>query len=50
MMYEVCMKYKCKTCPLIIKCEEKEQKQERLTYKPFENLPKILAEKGIKIW
>ena len=48
-MFEKCMKYKCKTCPDKLKCDEKLQK-EHLTWRPFEELPKILKEKGIKIW
>lgn len=49
MTYEICMKYKCKTCPKQVECEQK-QKQERLMYKPFIDLPKILKEKGINVW
>lgn len=40
-MYEICMKYKCKVCPEQLECEEK-QKQERLLWKPFENLKEIM--------
>lgn len=39
-----CMKYKCKVCPKEPQCTEK-LKQERLTYRPFENLKEILEAK-----
>ena len=48
-MYERCMKYKCKVCPKKVECDQK-QKEERLTYRPFENLYKILRERGFKLW
>lgn len=38
-----CMKYKCKVCPKNVECTEK-QKQERLMYRPFENLLEILKQ------
>lgn len=44
MSYAVCMKYKCKSCPWKIECELK-MIEERLTYKPFENLKEILEKK-----
>ena len=48
-MFEICMRYKCRTCPKKIKCDE-ELKKERLMWRPFEELPRILKEKGVKIW
>lgn len=51
-MYEICMRFRCKTCPKLLDCEEKKGKKykdRRLMYRPFENLPKILREKGIKV-
>ena len=39
-----CMKYKCKVCPKEQECTEK-LKQERLMYRPFENLAEILKQK-----
>lgn len=44
MTYEICMKYKCKVCPKKAECDEK-LKNERLTYKPFENLKELLEKK-----
>lgn len=48
-MYEKCMKYKCKVCPNKLECDKK-LKEEHLMWRPFEELPRILREKGIKIW
>ena len=45
MNYERCMKYKCKICPKKFDCD-KRIKEQHLTYRPFEDLPKILREKG----
>lgn len=39
-----CIKYKCKTCPKFVECE-KEQKETRLMYRPFENLAELLKQK-----
>lgn len=44
MSYALCMKYKCKVCPKKIECDKK-LLEERLTYKPFENLKEILEKK-----
>ena len=44
-MYDKCMRYKCKTCPKKIECDKKLE-IEHLTWRPFEELPKILKEKG----
>lgn len=51
-MYEICMRYKCKNCPQKLDCdtELKEFKKNHLVFRPFENLPQILKEKGIKVW
>lgn len=49
MTYEICMKFKCKTCPKQVECEDR-QKQYRLMYRPFADLPKILQDKGIKVY
>lgn len=51
-MYETCMKNKCKTCPERLSCDEelKQYKKEHLVWRPFEDLPKILEEKGIRVW
>ena len=38
------MKYKCKICPKVVSCEKK-LKEERLMYRPFENLKEILEAK-----
>ena len=43
-MYELCIKYKCKTCPRKVSCD-KEQKEQHLMWRPFENLKEILEQK-----
>ena len=48
-MYELCMVYKCISCPEKLNCDD-ELKKERLQYlplmyKPFENLKEILEMK-----
>lgn len=37
---EICMKYRCKTCPAYVECE-KRLKDTRLMYKPFENIKEL---------
>lgn len=39
-----CMKYKCKDCPKRQDCD-KQLNEERLTYRPFENLKQIMEQK-----
>lgn len=43
-MYEFCIRYLCKLCPKKLECD-KEIKHQRLMYRPFENLKKILEKK-----
>lgn len=38
------MKYKCKICPKKLQCDEK-LKQERLMYRPFENIKEFMEAK-----
>ena len=44
MDFKICMVYKCKTCPIKKQCDAK-IKEERLMFRPFENLKEILEKR-----
>lgn len=43
-MFELCMRFLCKLCPKKLECDKKLE-EERLMYKPFENLKELMRKK-----